>query len=138
MKTVSSLVCVAVVAACAGCATAPPRTLSALPDPPTERQMLQPLKKTASGDFPGYQRIVVDNETLYCRQNSKTNAQTGSRVVCLTEAQLRNEHLLALRAAAQREIEIVDNERAPTPNVDNVYNANQAQGFIADQPHYGR
>ncbi len=117
MKAINGLVYLAIAGACTGCATPSPRTVSALPDPPSAVQVLQPLMKTPSGDYIGYQRIVVDGQQRYCRQNLTKNPQTESRVVCITEAQLRTEHLLAQERAQLRQTQLLQGaSRPPTPN----------------------
>lgn len=137
MKMIRSFVFVGVAAVCAACATQPPRTVSALPQPPTARQILQPLAKSPSGDYPGYQRIVVDGQTRYCRQNPTTDPETGSRVVCLTDAQLRTEHLLAQQQLRLQEAQSrQDWTRSPTPNLDSQAAAVQLQQSAANLPSY--
>jgi hypothetical protein len=105
MKTITSLVFVVVAAACAACAThepatssTAPRTLPALPVPQTYTpSQLAALRRTPGGDYPGYQRIVIDDgQTRYCRR-ATADSQSDSGVVCLREAQLWAEQLIAQR-----------------------------------------
>jgi hypothetical protein len=114
MKTIRSFVFVTVAAACAGCATHEPgssgttaHTLPAFPQPQTySAAQLAALRKTPGGDYPGYQRIVVDGQARYCRRNLATGLglNAESKVICITEAQVWAEQQRAqLLASAQQE-----------------------------------
>jgi hypothetical protein len=94
MKTIRAFVFVVIPVICAACATQQPRTISALPEPPTA-QGLQQLQRLPNGNYPGYQRIMVNGQEQFCRQTTRSS-QSESRVACLTEAQLRTGRLLAL------------------------------------------
>ena len=138
MGTIRSFAFAGAAAALAACATQPSRTLPALPDPPAALQLQQPLVKTPSGDYPDYQRIVVDGQELYCRQNQTKNPRTDSKVTCLTEAQLQTEHLLALQAQVRRTLVFETATRPPTPNLNSVQAGVQAQQNFANLPaQYG-
>ncbi len=134
MKTITRFVFVLVAAVLTACATQPPRTLSALPDPPSARQIQGSLWKSSSGDYPGYQRILVDGQERYCRQNPGMSRHAESRLVCLTEAQVRTEHMLAQQSQLRQAVEFENATRPPTPNIDNLQAAVQAAQILADQP----
>ena len=97
MKAIRTFVFVVIPVACAACATQQPRTISALPEPPTVQDRLQ-FQRLPTGNYPGYQRIVVNGLEQFCRQTSRDLLSEG-RVICLTEAELRTVHLLALEQA---------------------------------------
>lgn len=118
MKMINGFIVLAIASACVGCATQPPRTLSALPD-------TQPSSKAY------YQRIVEDGQVRYCR-TVPVRANTESRVVCLTEAQLQAEQLQQLSQARLVE----DGVRPPTPNLDSRQAAIQLQQSAANIPGY--
>ena len=134
MKMINGFIILAVAAACAGCATQPSRTLSALPDAATARQTLRPPVKSASGDYAGYQRIVVDGQERYCRKNEAANSLTESKVVCVTESQLRTDYLLAQQARLTRENNF--DYSAPTPNLNSLQTGVQLQQAAANMPGY--
>jgi hypothetical protein len=115
MKTIRTFVFVVIPVVCAACATQQPRTISALPEPPTAQEMQQ-LKRLPNGSYPGYQRIMVYGQEQFCRQAAPDGvvrdstclhvrtyeittrvSLSESRVVCLTEAELRIEHVVALK-----------------------------------------
>ena len=121
MKAIRTFLFVVIPLVCAACATQHPRTISALPEPPTARD-LQQFQRLPNGNYPGYQRIMVNGQEQFCRQKSgffvngavqdvsgglraltdavaTRDGLSESRVVCLTEAQVRTERLLALEQA---------------------------------------
>jgi hypothetical protein len=101
MKTIRTFVFVVIPVVCAACASERPRTISALPEPPTE-QDLQYLQRLPDGNYPGYQRIMVNGQERFCRQVPR-GLLPESRVLCLTEPELRTVRLLALvQAPAQQ------------------------------------
>ena len=108
MKTIRTLVFVVIPVVCAACATQQSRTISALPEPPTAQDM-QRFQRSPNGDYPGYQRVVVDGQEQFCRQATR-GSLSESRVVCLTEAQLRTEHLLAQEQAQQLQRQLQQSE----------------------------
>jgi hypothetical protein len=140
MKTITSCVVVAVAAACAGCAThAPaisgtaPGTVPALPVAHAySAAQLAELRKTPGGEYPGYQRILVDGQTRYCRKNLATDSATDRPVICLTEAQLWAEQLRAQElASAQAE----DRRRDATQQLESQEAwRQQAQNIAVNNP----
>jgi hypothetical protein len=117
MKTIRAFVFGLIPVVCAACATQQPRTISAFPDPPTVRD-LQLLQRLPNGNYLGYQRIVVNGQEQFCRQSVR-NWLSDGRVFCLTEAELRTDHLLALEQA----------QTAPQPSA-----ADGGQPMIANIP----
>ena len=145
MKTIRTFVFVVVPVLCAACASESSHTLPAFPAPPTARDIEQPLEKTAEGTYPGYERIVVDGQELYCRQTAVVDSQTGSKVACMTEAEVRSEHQLAQmkaqllaqeRSQARQSQNFETGSRPPTPNIDNQASAMQLQQSVANVPMY--
>jgi hypothetical protein len=102
MKTIRTFVFVVIPVVCAACATQQPRTISALPEPQTA-QDVQQLQRLPDGNYLGYQRIMANGQDRFCRQTT-SDSLSGSRVVCLTEAQVRTEQLLARDQVQQLEL----------------------------------
>jgi hypothetical protein len=83
--------------ACAVCTAqtpaVPPRTLPSHPEEQSATtQPVEPVKKQL-GDYAGYQRIVVNGQERYCRNDKATGSRTERTGVCLTAAQVRAEQL---------------------------------------------
>ena len=140
MKTITSCVLVVVAAASAACATHEPatssaasHTLPALPQPQTySPAQLTALRKTPGGNYPGYQRIMVDGQTRYCRRSRVTGSNTESKVVCVTEAQIWSEQLRAQQLASVIED---DSRRSGTAQIENQEAARQLiQNIAANNP----
>ena len=105
MKTIRTFVFAVIPVMCAACATQPPRTISALPELPTA-QDLQQFQRLPNGNYPGYQRIVVNGQEKFCRQ-TLTGSLSESRVFCLTETQLGTERLVALDRVQLLQLQLV-------------------------------
>ena len=109
MKPITSFALVAVAASLAACATrkpaastAPPRTVPALPEARTySAAQLAALQAAPGGEYPGYQRIMVEGQVRYCRKNLATGSPTESMAICLTEAGLWAEQRRALLEQAR-------------------------------------
>ena len=73
---------------------APPRTLPSHPEeqPAATAPPAAPVKQQI-GDYLGYQRIVVNGQERYCRNDKATGSRTQRTAVCLTQAQVKAEQL---------------------------------------------
>ena len=123
MKTIRTFVFVVIPVVCAACAIQQPRTISALPEPSKWQEDLQQLQRLPNGNYPGYQRIMVNGQERLCRQTT-SDSRSGSRVVCLTEAQLRTEHLQAWDQVQQLELWLEQGGGGPVHVIDPLTTAN--------------
>ena len=95
MKTITGFIFLVTAAACAACATREPPTLPSHPEAQATASELGALVKKPGDNYPGYQRIVVDGQERYCRNDLATGSHTERKAVCLTEAQVKAEQLRA-------------------------------------------
>lgn len=67
---------------------------------------MQQLQRLPDGNYPGYERIVVNGQERFCRQVPR-GLLPESRVLCLTEPELELEtaHLLAREQALQLQLQ---------------------------------
>ena len=72
----------------------PPRTLPSHPEeqPAATAPSAAPVKKQI-GDYLGYQRIVINGQERYCRNDKATGSRTQRTAVCLTKDQVKAEQL---------------------------------------------
>jgi hypothetical protein len=93
MCATACAVCTAQTPATSPAPAVPPRTL---PSHPEEQSVTPkpagPVKKQL-GDYAGYQRIVVNGQERYCRNDKATGSRTERTGVCLTASQVQAEQL---------------------------------------------
>jgi hypothetical protein len=95
MKTITGLILLVVAGACTACATQEPPTLPSHPEGQAVAPQIGALEKKPGDNYPGYQRIVVNGQERYCRNDMATGSHTERKAICLTQAQVKAEQLRA-------------------------------------------
>jgi len=95
MKTITGFIFLVAAAVCTACATQESATLPSHPEGQATAAQRSAFEKKPGDNYPGYQRIVVNGQERYCRNDLATGSHTERKAVCLTEAQMKAEQLRA-------------------------------------------
>lgn len=76
-------------------ASVPPRTLPSHPETTPAAAQPTAAAKNQNGAYPGYRRVVVNGQELYCRNDLATGSHTKRTPACGTLAQVQAEQMAA-------------------------------------------